>query len=233
MKKKILVGLLATLAFLFISSNQLLSQSVGLNFTLALPQGEFKDNVDNLGWGFSGHAAIFTPGPALPFTVGLNLGFINYGNESRRAAWSYTIPDAYVDVTRTNNIFNFHLLFQVSPFSTPVKPYIEGLFGGNYLFTTTEVKSDYLDKNLTETTNQDDFGWSYGAGGGFMIRLTDIEPAGSLWLDFKARYLLGTEAEYLKEGSVIINTTNGSATYHLSRSKVDLLTLHVGVVAEF
>lgn len=233
MKKKILVGLLAALAFLFISSNQLLAQSVGLNFTLALPQGEFKNNVDNLGWGFSGHAAIFTPGPALPFTVGLNLGFINYGNESRRAAWSYTIPDAYVDVTRTNNIFNFHLLFQVSPFSTPVKPYIEGLFGGNYLFTTTEVKSDYLDKNLTETTNQDDFGWSYGAGGGFMIRLTDIEPAGSLWLDFKVRYLLGTEAEYLKEGSVVINTANGSATYHLSRSKVDLLTLHVGVIAEF
>ncbi len=233
MKKKLLTGLLLGFSFLSINSDFYYAQSVGLNFTLAIPQGEFKDNVDNLGWGISGHAAIFTPGPAIPFTVGLNLGFINYGNESRRAAWSNTIPDAYVDVTRTNNIVNFHLLFQVSPFSAPVKPYIEGLFGGNYLFTTTEVKSDYLDKNLTETTNQDDFAWSYGAGGGFMIRLTDLEPTGTLWLDFKARYLFGTEAEYLKEGSVIINTTTGSATYRLSRSKVDLLTLHIGVIAEF
>jgi hypothetical protein len=66
-----------------------------------------------------------------------------------------------------------------------------------------------------------------------MIRLTDLEPTGTLWLDFKARYLFGTEAEYLKEGSVIINTTTGNATYRLSRSKVDLLTLHIGVIAEF
>ncbi len=228
MKKRILVKLLLFASFLIIVSNSSFGQAAGLNFTIALPQGEFKDNVDNLGWGISGHAVIFTPGPAIPFTVGLNLGFINYGNESRRAAWSNTIPDAYVDVTRTNNIFNFHLLFQISPFSTPVKPYFEGLFGGNYLFTTTEVESDYLDKNLTETTNQDDFAWSYGAGGGIMVKLTELEEStGSIWLDFKARYLFGTEAEYLKEGSVIINETNGSATYHLSKSKVDLLRFYV------
>lgn len=234
MIKKILTYLCFVLLFLSFNSNVNLAQTVGLNFTAALPQGEFKDNVDNAGWGVSAHATLFTPGPTLPFTVGLNLGFINYGNESRKAPWSYTIPDANVDVTRTNNIVNFHVLFQVSPFNSPVKPYLEGLFGGNYLFTTTKVESDYLDKSLTETTNQDDFAWSYGGGGGIMIKLTDLaDPVGSIWLDLKARYLLGTEAEYLKEGSVEINTTNGTAIYHLSRSKTDLLTIHIGVVAEF
>jgi hypothetical protein len=54
---------------------------------------------------------------------------------------------------------------------------------------------------------------------------------GSLYLDLKARYLFGSEAEYLKEGSVIVE--NGRVTYDVSRSKTDLLQIHLGVMAYF
>ncbi|HET55531.1 MAG TPA: hypothetical protein ENN33_09990 [Ignavibacteria bacterium] len=73
-----------------------------------------------------------------PFTVGINIGYLVYGEESFKRRFSITNPDVYVDVNRTNSLANFHLLFQVSPFTGTVRPYIEGLFGGAYFF--------YLDK---------------------------------------------------------------------------------------
>jgi hypothetical protein len=137
-----------------------------------------------------------------------------------------------VDVSRTNNIANFHLLFQVSPFNTNVRPYIEGLFGGAYLFTNTKVESKYSGENIFESTNYDAFTWSYGYGGGILIKIKEgLGSVSELFIDLKARYIYGTEAKYLKEGSVVI--INGRAYYDVQKSKTDLVTINVGVVAYF
>jgi hypothetical protein len=137
-----------------------------------------------------------------------------------------------VDVDRTNNLVNFHVLFQIIPYSGTFRPYAEGLFGGSYLFTETSIKSRGVEE-VASSTNFDDFAWSYGAGGGFIILLMENvgEDVGSLYLDFKARYLLGSKAEYLKEGSVFVE--NGRVTYEVSKSKTNLLQIHLGVVAYF
>lgn len=221
--------------FLFItilSCGSSLAQSGGLNFTLAFPQGEFKDNVDRAGFGGSIQFLFFDPQPGLPVSLGLNLGYINYGSESRREPFSPNIPDVTVDVDRSNNLVNFHILFQIIPFSGTVRPYAEGLFGGSYLFTETTIRSRG-EEEVASSTNFDDYAWSYGAGGGLIILLSDDigENMGSLYLDLKTRYLFGSEAEYLKEGSVIVE--NGRVTYDISRSKTDLLQIHLGVVAYF
>lgn len=225
MKKAFILLLLAGLV-------TLKAQTVGGSFVIGLPQGEFKQKVDNIGFGLQVHGTLFTPSPVSPFTVGLNLGYMIYGNESSTRPLSEYIPDVFVDVNRTNNIANFHLLFQVSPFFGDVRPYVEGLFGGAYLFTTTKVESRNSNQNVFESTNFDSYAWNYGFGGGLLIRLTG--PVGSmsnLFLDLKARYMYGTETEYLKEGSVTI--VNGRAYYDVQKSKTDLFTLHVGVVAYF
>lgn len=221
--------------FIFVLfSETFYGQAAGINFTLGLPQKEFKNNVDNLGYGISGHFTLWTPSTMMPYTIGLNVGFITYGNEDRNTGLSENIPDVTVDVSRSNNLANFHVLFQISPFFGSVRPYAEGLFGGEYLFTTTKIESEWSGEEIVSSTNQDDFAWSYGGGGGLMIKLADLSPDpgetfafGSVWLDLKARYLFGTEAEYLKEGSVIIN--NGKVTYNTIKSKTDLLLLHIGV----
>lgn len=208
------------------------AQSGGLNFTLAFPQGEFKDNVDRLGYGGSLQFLFFDPKPEMPVSFGLNVGYINYGSESRREPFSYTIPDVFVDVDRTNNLVNFHLLFQIISPTGTIRPYAEGLFGGSYIFTETSIKSRDYDE-VASSTNFDDFAWSYGAGGGFIILLKENlgDEVGSLFLDLKARYLFGSAAEYLKEGSVSIQ--NGRVAYEVSKSKTDLLQIHLGVVAYF
>ena len=208
------------------------AQSAGINFTLAFPQGEFKDNVDRLGFGGSLQFLFFDPKPELPVSFGLNVGYLNYGSESRREPFSLTIPDVTVDVDRSNNLVNFHIVFQLILPTGSFRPYAEGLFGGSYIFTETSIKSRGTEE-VASSTNFDDFAWSYGAGGGFLILLSENvgEDIGSLFLDLKARYLFGSEAEYLKEGSVIVE--NGRVTYDVSKSKTDLLQIHLGVVAYF
>lgn len=217
--------------FFCLTAINLFSQSAGLNFMLAFPMGEFKENVDRVGVGIAGQFLLLIPKPGQPFGIGFNAGFVNYGNESRSEPFSYTIPDVFVDVERSNNLVNFHLLFQIAPYRGRIRPYLEGLFGGSYLFTETSIKSrDYSD--VASSTNLEDFAWSYGGGAGIMIQITNQDEQGtSIFLDIKGRYLMGTEAEYLKEGSIEI--IDRQVYYDITRSKTDLLSAHLGVIAFF
>ena len=70
------------LFLIFIPSN-LSAQQAGINLSLALPQGEFGEQVDNLGFGLSGEFMFLSPKPRAPFGFGLNVGYYIYGNESR------------------------------------------------------------------------------------------------------------------------------------------------------
>lgn len=224
----IIAAILTVLSF-----NKSLAQAGGLNIMLGFPAGEFKEKVDGPGFGLSGHFLFLSPIPDRPFGIGLNIGYLNYGQETRREPFSLTIPDVTVDVERSNNLVNFHALFQLGFGSGSVRPYIEGLFGGSYIFTETTIRSRGAEE-VASSTNFDDFAWSYGGGGGILILLSSgngEDDIGSLFLDIKARYLFGSEAEYLKEGSVIVS--NGKVTYQVSKSKTDLITAHVGVVAYF
>lgn len=219
---------------LLIVSFSTAAQSAGGSFILGFPQGEFKDNIDRLGFGISGEVLFFNPSPNLPFGFGLNIGYMNYGSESRQEPFSYTIPDVVVDVDRSNNLVNFHLLFQIAPPTGNIRPYAELLFGGAYLFTETNINSRGTEE-VASSTNFDDFAWNYGVGGGLLINVyTPVQKEGNfdaLYLDLKVRYLFGTEAEYLKEGSVIIQ--NGNVYYDVSKSKTDILSAQVGVMAYF
>src|SRR5690606_41582819 len=98
---------------------------------------------------------------------------------------------------------------------------------------TTLFRSSRDVEEVASSTNFDDFAWSYGAGAGFLILLSDnvSEGIGSLYLNLKARYIFGSEAEYLKEGSVRIE--NSRVHYDVSKSKTDLLQIHLGVTAYF
>jgi len=230
MKKRMLF-LIAFLTLL--SFNKSFAQAGGLNIMLGFPMGEFKEEIDRLGYGLSGHFLFLAPTVNRPFGIGLNVGYLNYGQETRREPFSLTIPDVTVDVERSNNLVNFHVLFQLGFGSGSVRPFVEGLFGGSYIFTETTIRSRGAEE-VASSNNFDDFAWSYGAGDGLLILLSSGEEGedfGSIFLDLKARYLFGSEAEYLKEGSVIVS--GGNVTYQVTKSKTDLLTVHVGVVAYF
>jgi len=205
------------------------------HFLLGFPQGEFKDNVDRIGYGVSGEF-LYSFGPT-PVKIGASLGFLIYGRETREEPFSTTIPDVTVDVTTSNNILLGHFLLRLQPRVGAIRPYLDGLVGFNYLFTQTEIKSQMQD--VATSTNFDDFAFSYGGGGGIMIKVYDgtkkTKPSkgrfAAVLVDVRVRYLKGSKAEYLKEGS--IGREDTEVTYDVIESNTDLLTVQIGAIIEF
>lgn len=205
----------------------------GIQFVVGLPQGEFKDNVNRNGYGISGQFG-YAPVRA-PFMVGLELSYLNYGSERRAEPFSTTIPDVTVDVENSNNILLAHLALRLQPNTGFFRPYAEGVVGLNYLFTTTQIQNRGSGGGeVASSTNQSDVAFSYGGGGGLMFLVyenPDQDGIMEVLVDVKGRYLMGGEAEYLKEGS--IRRENGRVLYDKLRSKTDLITIHIGVEVRF
>lgn len=204
----------------------------GVNLLLGFPQGDFKDEIDKTGVGIGGEF-LYSPGNSI-FGIGASFGFMVYGHESYSVPFP-DVPLVKLDVTTDNNIILGHLLFRVQPKKGPIRPYGEGLIGLNYFFTETNIKGENEDQKIASSTNLDDAVFSYGAGGGVMVNLYSADPSrGKLWrlmIDLRLRYLIGGEAEYLKEGSITV--VENEAVYDISKSKTDILTAQIGLTFEF
>jgi hypothetical protein len=203
------------------------------HFQIGVPQGEFKDKLDENSYGIGGEF-IYSPGKSA-LGIGLSLGFGVYGSEERREPFSTTIPDVTVKVTTTNNILQGHLILRAMSKTGKLRPYADGLIGFNYLFTETKISDRSDGDEVASSTNLDDGVLSYGGGGGLLLLLGTSGEGSSQpieWnLDLGVRYLLGGEAEYLKEGSITIE--GNSVSYDLIKSKTNLLTVRIGVSACF
>jgi hypothetical protein len=204
----------------------------GLHFLAGLPQGEFDDNLDRNAYGAAGQI-FFSPSRS-PIAIGLSLGVANYGDENRMEPFSTTIPDVTVDVNTSNNMFQGHLIFRTQYKMGDIRPYADGLVGFNYLWTKTTIDNASNGEEVASSTNLDDAVFSYGAGGGVMVRV--YKSGGNqgqfeIMIDLGARYMWGGEAEYLKEGS--IRRENGAVVYDITKSKTDILMFQVGVTGNF
>ncbi len=228
-------GLLAALLFGGAGLAQAQVRPVAdLRVVIGFPQGEFKDNVSNVGIGLDGFFGLGLG--RSPVIVGADLGFMIYGFERRREPFSTTIPDVTVDVETSNSIFLGHMVLRLQPSYGPVQPYFDALFGLKYFFTETTIEDDdFFDSEpIASTTNFDDAALSYGIGGGVGIEVLR-GPGGrklrGLLIHGGARYLLGTEASYLQEGS--IERRNGRVFFTIDRSETTMLLVHLGVTLKF
>ena len=218
----------------------------GLSFMVGVPQGEFSDNVSDPGFGIDLYGGLgLAPSP---FTLGLDVGFMVYGRDVRTVPFSSTVgPAVNVDVITTNNIVQSHLILRLQPQSGSVRPYVDGRFGFKYLFTETRVRDedDFDNESIASSNNFDDFALSYGAGAGVAInlyrpRMKPDQPGtpsiGAVELVIGAKYLLGSEADYLREGALVDLNENGrldESELNIARSRTSLLEPHLGVQVRF
>lgn len=233
--------MLVLLTAIVFSVGSLYSQNFqgGADFLIGLPQGVFKDNVSRAGYGVTGNIGFAPSGYAYMF--GVEFGFMNYGTERRREPFSTTIPDVTVDVETTNNFALGNLVVRLQPNSGSIRPYLEGTVGGNYLFTKTTIKNQgNVGEEVASSTNLSDFAFSYGGGAGLLVVLARYDSEGArqtdskiseLLLDLRCRYLAGSEAEYLKEGS--IRRVAGQVVYDINKSQTNLITIQVGIAVRF
>jgi hypothetical protein len=206
-----------------------------INVFVGIPTGAFSRQVDNVGIG--GTFAFLGRIRHSPVSMGVELGGMIYGMESRREPFSTTIPDVTVRVQTSNNVGLGHFMVRLSPQTGLVQPYVDAMIGGKYLFTSTSIESEHANTGhhtVASSTNFDDLTWSYGAGGGLNVRLYDGvmgDRHGSVHLNLGVRYLYGGEAEYLKRGSIRRN--NGSVEYDVMRSRTDMIMPQFGVRMQF
>ena len=204
-------------------------------FNLGFPQNEFGENVDNVGISGIGHFAYNFP--KSPFLVGLSFGVLMYGRNTREEPFSETIPDVMVDVTATNMVYLCHFFIRVQPLKGKLRPYLDGLIGFNVLSTDTKVKSQsWLGEGVVRSNIHNDLTLSYGGGAGLMIQVFSKARKRngglfSVFIDLGARYLSGAKAEYLTEGSILVE--GGQVIYDVTKSRTDLITTHIGVTFTF
>jgi hypothetical protein len=208
----------------------------GIHFNAGFPQKELKDHIGQNAYGLGGQ--IFYSPHNSPFAVGLELGWMNYGTETRSEPFSPSIPDVTVDVETSNNIAQAFFILRGMVPSGPIQLYADGLIGLNYMFTETSIRDqDETFKEVVSSTNRDDAAFSYGVGGGVMISLYNRKagPFGKkafqVLLDGGVRYIYGGEAEYLKKGS--ITRVDDQVIYDSIISKTDMVRLHAGVMFRF
>lgn len=224
MKQKVLV--LVTVFLCITGSLFAQRYDADLNLFLGLPQGDFDENVDRISVGINGSAAFPIPGTFVQ--LGMELGAMTFGTDSRKERFSSTIPIT-VRVDTDYNIVNGHLFMRFESHGN-IRPYLDVLYGFNYLFTETHVRDRDDFDDIASDTNYDDWAVSYGAGGGIKFKV--YESAGTaVLINLKARYLKGGEATYLKPGSAELR--NGDLYFDQETSTTDLLSIHVGAAFKF
>ncbi|HLR90291.1 MAG TPA: outer membrane beta-barrel protein [Balneolaceae bacterium] len=238
MNKNILILLIFFSVFAKTVSAQEFHAELDLN--IGAPQGEFKENVDQLGWGFGlmgGYKFEYSP-----ILIGLDMGFMNFGSDLREEPLSSTIPDLRVEVRNSYNLFHGDLLLRMMGPPSMLRPYVDGLVGFNYFFTQTtlEERGSVSGEHVMSDTNFDDFTFSYGLGAGLNLRV--YQYAGfqdergtasptALYLNGSVRYMFGRSAEYMRKGSVQVE--DGEVFYDVLESATNLLYFKIGVVFQF
>ena len=233
MKKILLSALIISSAF---------SGNFGVDIALIgqLPKGEFKDEGVPTGFGLDINGLWY---PSKQFGLGLNVGISQYGNSERQIPFSYYTDLVTITEKTTNDLAYVHLLARIVPLQGKVRPYFEGLLGMKNLSTTTKVISENCPEEdedtceIASSTNYSDNAFSYGGGGGLDIMITSIgdeesDVQGILSFFINARYVMGTEAEYLKEGAITFSDPEEGpvqTTFHPSKSKTDALQINIGL----
>ena len=212
----------------------------GFNFQVVIPQNEFDESINAIGGGINIYGLYRFP--RSPFGLGLDFNFNNFGRDTRDEPLSSTIPDLKVRVENEYNLAQGFLVAKVQPQDGVFSPYAEGLAGFNYFYTQTSIENrrNQGDEPIATDTNFEDWAFAWGGGGGVMIRVFDRRnsesynaenPVAAGYINLGARYLNGSNAEYLKEGSIVVS--NGNVTYDTLQSRTDMLIIQLGFVFRF
>lgn len=203
MKKHLLITFLS---FLSIVS---FGQMGSIGFSLGLPQNDFKENTDATGFGGDlSFAFPFQKGT--PIYLGLDINYMIYGRNAQNEDLFASINDQNgnelarleipLRIVNTNSIFGTHAFIRgIIPLDM-IQPYGEVLFGFRYISTNTKILDRSDDRRwateddsdvISRETVLDDWILSYGAGGGFLIKI-----APKAFIDLRVNYFKGQRAEY-------------------------------------
>ena len=199
--------------------------AAGVSFIVSQPKEEFRRNVGN-GIGIGG-TINYHLDPAGWVNLRFDPSWLRYGHETKRVPFSRTVGGRIeVDVTTTHQIVGLSFGPELTLPRGPVRPYLNAAFSGLLFWTTSSVRgigSD--DEELARMTNHRDWTRAWVLGTGVKVPLGGRDSSFSL--DFGVRYYNGSEASYLREGSIRDNP-DGSITITPLINETPFLMYSVG-----
>jgi hypothetical protein len=195
--------------------------SVGADFTISQPKGEFANNVPN-GYGFD-VTGLYRIDPAGWFSIRGDFGGDQYGHEH--------IDLGFLGFSRvpldldTNNRFAFGSLgLQLQIPGGWFRPYANASYAAVNFWTESCVSAS--DQSVQDTCHTNHGDWTSAGvfGGGLIIPFGKSLGA----LNLGAKYHYGGRATYLRKGDITDNP-DGSVTLNVHESKTDLVLWQIGV----
>ncbi len=197
----------------------------GISAILGLPTGDFQDYIE-AGGGLNANI-VWPVKRESPLALRADLGFLVYGDESKRVCFGGGVGcRIQLDVSTTNSIFFANVGPQLMMPTGALRPYVNAGVGFSYFSTTSSVAGSSGNEDFASTNNFDDATMQWAAGGGLLVRLSRGKVP--VMLDLGARYNSNGSVEYLKEGDIRDNP-DGSISFTPTRSEANLVTINLGV----
>ena len=249
---KFITIVISLLAFSFSQNDKHLPNNIygNISFSVAVPQGEFSNNVTNNGYGvdLDGGWYVFNG----PIALGMSIIGPQYGRLTRNIPYSYFSSAVTLTETTQSGIL------VLNPYIRPTLrlgdfSFYTKLFGGYHILSTeTKIQNDDQVNNsnnenddapeyIAKSTVSSDGAFNYGFGLGLRFRLFRgrKQPDGSMssptLINLELKWSKGGEAEYLnagKEGSIeFSDPADGpvTTTFYPEKSKTDLFTISIGI----
>jgi hypothetical protein len=195
--------------------------SVGGDFAISQPKGEFASNVPT-GFGFD-LTGMFKIDPKGYLNLRADVGGVQYGRERQQVNFPNT-GRVSLDLETDNRIGFGSIGVQLQNPDGWFRPYANAAVAATYFWTESSIKDNDNSETIASTTNFDDWSRAWIFGGGLMIPFGRSIGA----LNLGARYHYGARARYLREGDITDNS-DGSINITPRESKTDLVLWQVGV----
>ena len=205
------------------ASDFLRRSSVSIAVAQTRPMGTLGDNI-GMGYGVSG-AYLFSVDSRSILSLRADIAAVQYGDESKRSAFSETVGDRVQIRTRTSNyIFPITIGPQLAWPAGPVRPYVNAGVGAQAFVTESDVEGVDDRLVIARSTNLSDATLAWVVGGGVTVPI--IRRATRTQLDVSMQYISGGRARYLAPGSIVdldggeVRITSLESTTHLVMVRV-------------
>lgn len=187
------------------------------------PLGDYQSKNDGTDFGISGRYVLQWK-PDSPAFLGFEISY--HQMKSVSGIYGSNIDGFIIDVEEKSksHLIGLNLLFRYYPsVNIPViEPYLEGIAGLNWLYSTRSVSDFETGDNFDFSLDNSNLGLNYGIVGGFQINLHNY-----MWyLNTRVSYLFGTSASFQMTDP--IDSTN-LLDLEIKNASITHLRYHLGV----
>ncbi len=165
-----------------------------------------------------------------PIQIGAEFSYGVYGSKLEKRTDLYPGFNDELRLRRNNNMTSGMAVIRYLPVvNTRLTPFIEMQMGANYLYTRYKIRAAFDEEAIESGMDFQNWALAYKIGAGVQIPL-DFND--NLVLELRANYQDGNSVRFLQRGDVtyLPDVDNGIFDYNVRRSKLQLITLSVGIV---